>query len=60
MLFELVRCGWPNAVAVVALAVMPFVSLGLSAEQHATPQQIEIVDDGTTTAVTGIMGMTAQ
>ena len=35
MSFELVRIGWPNTVAIVALAVMPMVSLA------ALPQRSE-------------------
>jgi hypothetical protein len=35
MNFELVRIGWPNTVAIVALAIMPIVSLA------AAPQRSE-------------------
>ena len=37
MTFEMVRFGWPNAVAILALAVMPFVALTLPAERRAVP-----------------------
>jgi hypothetical protein len=46
MTFELVRCGWPNAMTIVALAAMPFVSLAISDEQRPPPTQIvESVDE---------------
>jgi hypothetical protein len=34
MTFELVRIGWPNIAAIVALAVMPIVSLAMPAQQR--------------------------
>jgi hypothetical protein len=39
MTFELVRIGWPNTAAIVALAVMPIVSLAMPAQQR--PQTVE-------------------
>ena len=51
MTFELVRYGWPNAMVILTLAAIPFVSLGLSSEQGATPEQVHIMhsDHGTMT-----------
>jgi hypothetical protein len=39
MTFDLMRAGWPNMVAIAALAVLPLVSLMLPAPQahHAEP-----------------------
>ena len=36
MTFDLVRAGWPNAVAILALALMPVVSLAIP---QGPPQQ---------------------
>lgn len=59
MTFELVRYGWPNAVAVLALAVMPLVALGLPAEQRATSGQVESVDDSEQRPMIGIASIAA-
>ena len=40
MTFELVRIGWPNTAAVLALAVLPIVSLTTSAERR--PEAVEV------------------
>jgi hypothetical protein len=40
MTFELVRIGWPNTAAVLALAVMPIVSLATSADPR--PGTVEV------------------
>jgi hypothetical protein len=45
MTFELVRLGWPNAVAILALAAVPFMSLALPAGKPI-PIQVENVDIG--------------
>jgi len=34
MNFELVRAGWPNTVAIVALAMMPIVSVAAASSQN--------------------------
>ncbi len=60
MTFELVRCGWPNAVAVLALAAMPIVALGLPAENRATASQIEHVDDSVQRPTIGTLTMAAE
>jgi len=44
MIFDMVRCGWPNTVAVLALAVMPLIAMALPAEKAGSPRQIEQVD----------------
>jgi hypothetical protein len=42
MIFELVRAGWPNTAAILALAIMPIVTLTVAAERHpAAVQQTE-------------------
>lgn len=46
MTFQLVRFGWPNVVAVIALAALPFVSLALPAEQWNIYSQTDSVEDG--------------
>jgi hypothetical protein len=44
MTFDLVRYGWPNTIAVLALAVLPLIALALPAERAAAPTQIEQVE----------------
>jgi hypothetical protein len=42
MTFELVRAGLPNIAAILALAIMPIVTLAVATERHpATVQQAE-------------------
>ena len=41
MTFELVRWGWPNAAAVVALAALPFMAVLLPAPKPAPSSQVE-------------------
>ena len=42
MTFELVRAGWPNTAAILALAIMPIVTLTVATERHpAVVQQTE-------------------
>jgi hypothetical protein len=43
MNFELVRWGWPNAAAVLALAAIPFISVLLPAERPSTAHQVESI-----------------
>lgn len=46
MTFGLVRMGWPNAVAILALAAVPFLSLLLPAAKPPAASQVEIVEPG--------------
>jgi len=46
MTFELVRFGWPNVVAIIALAAMPFIALGLPAGPPKMHDQVASVVDG--------------
>ena len=41
MTFDLVRIGWPNTVAILALAIMPIVALTTAAERRPVGAQIE-------------------
>ena len=41
MTFDLVRIGWPNTVAILALATMPIVALTTAAERRPVAAQIE-------------------
>ena len=43
MTFELVRWGWPNAAAVLALAALPFMAVLLLAPKPAPPSRVEII-----------------
>jgi hypothetical protein len=43
MMFELVRLGWPNAVTVLALAAVPFISLALPAGNPPISTQVASV-----------------
>lgn len=56
MTFEMVRFGWPNSVAILALAVMPFVALALPAERRAAPAVTvtELADAGELTLTAGL------
>ena len=44
MTFDLVRLGWPNTVAILALAAMPAVSLAIPTGQPALTMQVESID----------------
>lgn len=44
MTFELVRWGWPNAVAILALAVVPIVALTPGADRHPAAASIEKIE----------------
>jgi hypothetical protein len=39
MTFELVRAGWPNTAAILALAIMPIVTLTVATERHPAAVQ---------------------
>jgi len=43
MTFDLVRWGWPNAAAVLALAAVPFMSVLLPAAAPPVPIQVELI-----------------
>lgn len=43
MTFDLVRWGWPNTAAVLALAAVPFMSMLLPAAAPTLPTQVEII-----------------
>ena len=51
MTFHLVRIGWPNAVAVLALAVMPIVSLTILPSRHAENARTQVVEAETQSAM---------
>ena len=36
MTFDLIRVGWPNTAAILALAIMPVVTLTTAADRHAS------------------------
>jgi hypothetical protein len=60
MTFEMVRCGWPNIMAVVALAAVPFLSLGMPDEQRVSSRQIECADEHPAAAEIGRMLIAAE
>ena len=39
MTFELVRAGWPNTVVILALAIMPIVTLTIATPRHPAAVQ---------------------
>lgn len=45
MTFEMVRFGWPNAVAVAALAILPLVALATAGDRRpaAAPVQVAVI-----------------
>ena len=43
MTFDIIRSGWPNIVAIVALAMMPLVSLSMTA--NVPPAQSIVEED---------------
>ena len=47
MTFELVRIGWPNTAAILALALIPVASLATVAERRAAPAQIRQIHAAT-------------
>ena len=49
MTFDIIRSGWPNIVAIAALAMMPLVSLSMPA--HLPPAQ-SIADEGADATLT--------
>ncbi len=42
MTFDLVRSGWPNIVAIVALAAMPLVTLSMPANSPAVQSALSV------------------
>jgi hypothetical protein len=48
MTFDIIRSGWPNIVAIVALAMMPLISLSMPAN---LPQAQSIVEEGAGTTL---------
>jgi hypothetical protein len=47
MTFDLVRIGWPNTVAILALAIMPIVALTATAGRRPTAAQAERIEPAT-------------
>ena len=43
MTFDMVRCGWPNAIAVLALAIMPLIALALPAYRAKAHNRFELM-----------------
>jgi hypothetical protein len=41
MTFDLVRIGWPNTAAILALAVMPILALTAGPDRHPSAVQLE-------------------
>jgi hypothetical protein len=48
MTFELVRAGWPNIAAIVALAMAPMVALTATADRRTETMQVQQVEPATT------------
>jgi hypothetical protein len=44
MTFELVRMGWPNTAAILALAVMPVVVLATTSDRRPDAAQVQQVE----------------
>lgn len=44
MTFDLVRMGWPNTAAILALAIMPIVALTIATDQRPAAAQAEQVE----------------
>jgi hypothetical protein len=59
MTFELVRLGWPNAAAVLALAAVPFMPLMLPAGKPPISSQVESVQTGDQQPI-GVAGIIAE
>ena len=51
MTFELVKAGWPNTVAILALAVMPMLALLQSTQPAPQPLIVEPADIPSSTLV---------
>lgn len=41
MTFELIRTGWPNTAAILALAIMPIVALAIGVDRRPNAAPIE-------------------
>jgi hypothetical protein len=44
MMFDLVRWGWPNTAAILALAALPFIALAMPASRAPATATIMSVD----------------
>ena len=44
MTFEMVRLGWPNTAAILALAVMPIVALTAMADRRPQTAQVQPIE----------------
>jgi hypothetical protein len=51
MTFDLVRVGWPNTVAILALAIMPLISLAIPEGPARDPFEVEKIDNSTQNAM---------
>ena len=47
MTFDLIRAGWPNTAAILALAMMPIVALAPVADRRAAAVQTEQIEPAT-------------
>ena len=54
MTFEMVRTGWPNMVAILALAIMPFVALATDAARQAPQSEIAALDPAAAAALVAV------
>jgi hypothetical protein len=54
MTFDLVRLGWPNTIPILALAIMPIISLALPVEPQRVTLVIESVEIGTLYAMLAV------
>ena len=60
MTFDMVRCGWPNTIAVLALALMPLIAVTLPAEKAAAPSLIEQTQDTAPDTENVVLSMVAE
>lgn len=56
MTFEMVRIGWPNTAAILALAIMPIVSLTAAAEWRPDAVQTRQADAATVCPAPSLLG----
>jgi hypothetical protein len=47
MTFEMVRTGWPNIAAIIALAISPMVALTAAPVQRAQTMQVQQIEPAT-------------
>ena len=47
MTFDLMRIGWPNTAAILALAIMPIVALTTVADRRPAAAQVEQIEAAT-------------